>query len=71
MVPLEAVMASCAVLMTSDSEAEEALWGVESVTVKTSPDAVPVAVGVPEMTPVVAFRESPKGRVPDVRAQWV
>lgn len=41
----------------------------ESVTLKVSGVADAVAVGVPEITPVVVLRVSPVGKLPDVRAQ--
>ena len=40
-----------------------------SVTVKVKLVAEAIAAGVPEITPVVVFKESPEGRVPDVNAQ--
>ena len=39
-----------------------------SVTVKVKLVAEAVAAGVPEITPVVVFKESPEGRVPAVNA---
>jgi len=40
-----------------------------SVTVKVKLVAEAIAAGVPEITPVVVFKESPDGKVPDVNAQ--
>lgn len=41
---------------------------VESVAV-TVKFATPPTVGVPEITPVAAFKTKPRGRAPDVMAQ--
>jgi hypothetical protein len=52
------------------SEADLVCAGLpESVTVKVSAVALAVAVGVPAMAPVEAFRASPAGSVPLVRVQ--
>ena len=51
---------SAAVVMVSGATAEQFLLSV-TVTVK---EAVPLVVGVPEMTPVVGFKLSPVGKLP-------
>ena len=58
-----------AVPMTIDSEVELAVSPLESVTVNTSPEVVPVAFGVPVMAPVEAVSVAQLGRVPEVSAQ--
>src|SRR5262249_49598648 len=48
-----------------------AVWAgePESVTLKLSGVALAVAVGVPEMTPLVVLNDRPAGSVPDVNCQ--
>ena len=55
-------------LIVSESETEEAVALVWSVTVNTRL-LVPGVVGTPETTPVVGSKLRPAGRVPEVRAQ--
>lgn len=46
-----------------------AVWPRPSVTLNTSPEAGPTAVGVPVIAPVDVLRDTPAGSVPEVRAQ--
>jgi hypothetical protein len=46
------------------------LWaGLDESATATVKDAVPTAVGVPEIKPVDVFRLSPAGRLPEMKDQ--
>jgi hypothetical protein len=55
--------------IVSASTLPDEVVGWLSVTVKVKLVAEAVAAGVPEITPVAVFKESPDGKVPDVNAQ--
>lgn len=55
--------------ITSEKESDLVCAGLPASATVTVKLNVPVAVGVPEMTPVVAARLRPVGRLPEVKDQ--
>jgi hypothetical protein len=60
------VMSSAGGAMTSETEVDAVCAGLEESVMVAVKLKVPFAVGVPEITPVLAARLSPAGRLPEV-----